>query len=228
MKKLLLLILIITQGLYLNAQSLTVTGSNSVLTADPCLTTHSNLTIKNVSNKEQDVLCEKNVISEPAGMSNYFCWGGNCYGSSTIISTSLLTLQSGQADAVSFGGYFDAYCDLGQATIEYCFYPDGDSTDNTCVYITYHGAATSISETSPIAISEFYPNPANDFVKFNYYFNDNASLIIMDILGNKVKQVTLQEKGEKNIDISDLSKGLYFGNLISNNEVLVIKKLIIK
>jgi hypothetical protein len=50
----------------------------------------------------------------------------------------------------------------------------------------------------------------------------------MDILGNKVKQVTLQEKGEKNIDISDLSKGLYFGNLISNNEVLAIKKLIIK
>ena len=228
MKKLLLLILIITQGLYLNAQSLTVTGSNSVLAADPCLTTHSNLTVKNVSSNTYDVVCEKNVISEPAGMSNYFCWGGNCYGSSTIISTSLLTLQSGQADNHSFGGYFDAYCDLGQATIEYCFYPDGDSTDNTCIYITYHGAATSISETSPISISEFYPNPAKEFVNVNYYLNSESEMVIMDILGNKVKNIYFTEKGTQNINISDLSKGIYFGNLISNNEVVAIKKLIVK
>ena len=100
MKKISLLLLIITQVLNLSAQSLTVTGSNSVLTSDPCLTTHSYLTIKNISNKEHDVLCEKNVISEPAAMSNYFCWGGNCYGSSTIVSASHLTLQSGQANAV--------------------------------------------------------------------------------------------------------------------------------
>ena len=228
MKKLLLLMLIITQGLYLNAQSLTVTGSNSVLTTDPCLTTHSELTVKNVSNKEHDVLCEKNVISEPAGMSDYFCWGGNCYGSSTIISSSHLTLASGQGDAVSFGGYFDAYCDLGQATIEYCFYPDGDSADNACVYITYHGAATSISETSPISISEFYPNPAKEFVNVNYYLNNESEMVIMDILGNKVKNIYFTEKGTQNINISDLSKGIYFGNLLSNNEVVAIQKLIVK
>jgi len=228
MKKLLLLILIITQGLYLNAQSLTVTGSNSVLTSDPCLQTHSSLTVKNVSNKEHDILCEKNVISQPSGMDNFFCWGGNCYGPSTIISSSHLTLASGQADAVSFGGYFDAYCDLGQATIEYCFYPDGDSTDNTCIYITYHGAAASISETSPISISEFYPNPAKEFVNVNYYLNSESEMVIMDILGSKVKNIYFTEKGTQNINISDLSKGIYFGNLISNNEVVAIKKLIVK
>ena len=87
MKRLGLLILIIIQGLYLNAQSLTVTGSNSVLTSDPCLQTHSSLTVKNVSNKEHDILCEKNVISQPSGMDNLFCWGGNCYGPSTFISS---------------------------------------------------------------------------------------------------------------------------------------------
>lgn len=228
MKKISLLLLIITQVLNLSAQSLTVTGSNSVLTSDPCLTTHSYLTIKNISNKEHDVLCEKNVISEPAAMSNYFCWGGNCYGSSTIVSASHLTLQSGQADAVSFGGYFDAYCEVGQAIVEYCFYPDGSPLDKSCIYITYHGAATAVSETSPIAISEFFPNPAKEIVRFDYYLNKPAKLIVMDILGNEVKRIRLSERGTQKINISDLSKGIYFGNVVVNNETIAIKKLIVR
>ena len=154
MKIFLLFILVITQISFVAAQSLVITGDNSVLNSDICLTTHSNLTVKNVSNKEHDIICEKNVISEPAGMSNYFCWGGLCYGSSTIVSSAFLTLQAGQADAVSFGGYFDAYCDQGIGIVEYCFYPDSDINDKSCFTITYNGSATSIKDYTLVTIGE--------------------------------------------------------------------------
>ena len=122
MRKVILCIIVITQISFVAAQSLVVSGDNFVLNPDVCLTTHSNLTVKNISNKEQIIACEKNVILEPAGMENYFCWGGLCYGTSTIVSTLFLTLQPGQGNAVSFGGYFDAYCDQGIGIVEYCFY----------------------------------------------------------------------------------------------------------
>jgi len=38
----------------------------------------------------------------------------------------------------------------------------------------------------------------------------------------------LRKKGKQEIDITDLSEGIYFGNLLVNDEVVSIKKLIVK
>lgn len=243
MKRLGLLILIIIQGLYLNAQSLTVTGESLVNlnfatvlngpvdSLDPCLPTHASLTIKNVSNKEHDVLCEKNVLISAPGTDDHFCWGGTCYGSSTIVSTATTNIQSGQADDIEFDGVFDAYCNDGYGVVEYCFYPDGDPADRSCITITYNNdvaVAVTTDKMLDLNMSNFYPNPAKEFTNVNYYLNNNSEMVIMDILGNKVKSIYFTEKGTKSINISDLTKGVYFGNLISNNEVVAIKKLIVK
>ena len=238
MKRLILFLFFITQILSLNGQSLVVTGSNSIMynsvtsqgadTLDPCLQTHSYLTVKNLANKSLDILCEKNIISESSGASNYFCWGGNCYGVGTNLSTSHLSLASGQDDDVSFGGYFDAFCADAQATVEYCFFPDDDPADRACVYITYHAQATSISEQSPLVLTEFYPNPTKETLNFQYFLNKPAELIMMDILGNQIKTIALSAAGTKRVNISDFSKGIYFGNLVVDNEVIAIKKVIVK
>jgi len=133
------------------------------------------------------------------------------------------------SDADAHSGYYDAYGTSGVAEVEYCFYDVNNPTDETCVIITYDcTSTTAINDFNELTeISDFYPNPANGFTHFTFN-GTKAQLKIIDILGNKVKQVNLQEKGEKYIDISDLSKGLYFGNIISNNEIIAIKKLIIK
>ena len=228
MRKFLLLTLVIAQISFVAAQSLVISGDNSVLNSDICLRTYSYLTVKNVSNKEHDIICEKNVISVPAGMDNTFCWGGLCYGNSTIISSAFLTLQAGQADAVSFTGYFDAYCEQGIGVVEYCFYPDSDINDRSCFTVTYHGSATSVNDNPYYAnVGDFYPNPANDIVHFT--FNGNlATLKLIDILGNNVKEILLSQEGIQKLDLSDMNKGIYFGNLIVNGEVVSIKKLIAK
>ncbi|MBC8299112.1 MAG: T9SS type A sorting domain-containing protein, partial [Pelagibacterales bacterium] len=51
---------------------------------------------------------------------------------------------------------------------------------------------------------------------------------VMDILGNEVKTIRLSERGAQKINISDLSKGIYFGNVVVNNETVTIKKLIVR
>ena len=228
MRKVIFFIIVTTQISFVAAQSLVVTGDNSVLNPDVCLTTNSYLTVKNISNKEHIIACEKNVILEPAGMSNYFCWGGLCYGANTNVSTSFLTLQPGQGDAVSFGGYFDAFCDQGFGIVEYCFYPVADLIDRTCFTVTYNGSATSINDyVSAINIGDFYPNPANDIVYFTFN-GDLATLKLIDILGNNVKEILINQNGVQKLDLSEMNKGIYFGNLIMNNEVVSIKKLVIK
>jgi hypothetical protein len=100
--------------------------------------------------------------------------------------------------------------------------PSATCDDSNCQY------PSEIAELASFLISEFYPNPAKEIVHFDYYLNKPANLIVMDILGNQVKVIKLSDKGKQKVNISDLSKGIYFGNVIVNNEIVTIKKLIIK
>jgi len=210
------------------SQSLVVTGSNFAPTTNACLQTHySSLTVKNISGDTLNVLCQKVIIDTTAGTDNFFCWGSNCYGSTTYISSSSNNLLPGEGDDIDFGGYYDAYCDPASAVIEYCFYPESDITDKTCITITYNESSTSISQVKSVIVSDFYPNPASEMVYFT--FNGNAATLkLIDILGNNVKEISLSQEGIQKLDLSDMNKGIYFGNLIVNSEVVSIKKLIVK
>ena len=209
------------------SQSLVVTGSNFVPTTEACLQTHSSLTVKNISNDTLNVLCQKVIIDTTLGTDNNFCWGANCYGVTTYISTDYNELLPGEGDNVDFAGYYDAYCDPASAVIEYCFYPESDPTDRACITITYNESSTSISQLKSVIVSDFYPNPTSEMVYFT--FNGNAATLkLIDILGNNVKEILLSQEGIQKLDLSDMNKGIYFGNLIVNDEVVSIKKLIVK
>jgi hypothetical protein len=209
------------------SQSLVVSGSNFVTATDACLQTHSSLSIKNISSDTVNVLCQKVIIDTTVGTENYFCWGSICYGVTTYISTSANNLSPGERDDIDFGGYYDAYCDPASAVIEYCFYPESDVMDKTCITITYNESSTSTSQIETVIVSDFYPNPASEMVQFT--FNGNAATLkLIDILGNNVKEILLNQEGIQKLDLSDMNKGIYFGNLIVNDEVVSIKKLIVK
>jgi hypothetical protein len=227
MKKLVFFILIIFQASYLNAQSLLITG-DTIVYGDPTVEIVSYLTVKNISAQLLNVICEKNVISQGWGGDNFFCWGGTCLTSSTIISPDFTTIAA-NSSSTEFQGHFTG--NVGStATIEYCFYPENDPADESCIIINYGGSistSTTIKKNT-ILISEFYPNPAKEIVCFDYYLNKPAKLVVMDILGNEVKRIRLSERGTQKINISDLSKGIYFGNVVVNNETIAIKKLIVR
>jgi hypothetical protein len=99
-------------------------------------------------------------------------------------------------------------------------YPDSNACQAACI--------TAINEeiSNLTEISDFYPNPANGLTHFTFS-GKKAQLKIIDILGNEVKVLQLEQPGVKNIDLNDMSKGIYFGKLVINNKVTTIKKLIV-
>ena len=101
-------------------------------------------------------------------------------------------------------------------------YASSGACNTACSTTSINDKNTNISE-----ISDFYPNPASGMVSFT--FNGNlATLTFIDILGNKVKEISLDQDGIQKLDLSDLNKGIYFGNLIVNDQVVSIKKVIVK
>jgi hypothetical protein len=64
--------------------------------------------------------------------------------------------------------------------------------------------------TAPVRnIFRFYPNPATDFFILETE-EEYSDISISDITGNEIKKIFPEHQKKLNIDISDLSKGLYF------------------
>ena len=230
MKKLFILVLILSFNFNAVAQSLVVTGNDfaNPLGGDPCLQTSASLTVRNISSTTHDVLCEKIIIDTAAGTENFFCWGANCYGSETYISTDHNTLDPGEVDNVDFGGYYDAYCNPSTATVQYCFYPDTDPTDRTCVTITYNAMLSNSVSVISDNQTYFYPNPSSTTTRFIFSEKNCSNLIVLDNLGKTVKNINIYNQQSINMDISDLHHGIYFAQLFKNNRIISTKKLIVQ
>ena len=235
MKKIILFILVITQISFITAQSLVITG-DTMFAGDPNIQIDHHLVVKNTSANPITVKCQKTNLTLPTGAESYYCFAGNCYPATTTTSNSSAIIAAGQeisfnnfpADVDAHSAYYDAFGASGIAEVQYCFYDVNDISDETCVTITYETNTTEIDDYKPLTkLGDFYPNPANNIVYFS--FNGNlATLKLIDILGNNVKEILLNQEGVKKLDISDMNKGIYFGNLIVNDEVVSIKKLIVK
>ncbi len=221
----------------INAQSLVVTG-DTYFTGLPIDQISHHLDVKNIANKGINVVCQKTYLSSPSALPNWagasYCFAGNCYSSSSTSPSSTALLGAGQSfsyannDLDAFSGYYDPASTAGVTTVEYCFYDEINPSDNTCVIITYDVSSTSSLNEINKMMSDFYPNPAQEMVYVDYYLNKPAELIVMDILGNKVNEMNLSARATQKLDVSDFAKGIYFGNLIVNNETVTIKKIIVR
>ena len=232
MKQYLTLLLVFAFGFSLSAQSLLVTG-NTLITGDPNLQLTSYLNVANISNKTIDVRCRITPIINVPTTQFSFCWGGVCYCVGTLVSGQLATLTSGQfvvyPDVPAHSGYYDAFGLPSTGKIEYCFYDDGNPTDETCFTVTFNATTTGVEDKFDAEdISNFYPNPSTDYTHFVYNSRERCTLEIVDILGNKLKTTHITDNGKQKIFIGDLSNGMYFGRFTTNGNLIAIKKLIIK
>ena len=234
MRKIILFILVLAQISVVVAQSLVVTGGTS-FTGDLVNRVTNHLDIKNTSNNTITVQCQKTNLTVPLGGESFYCFAGNCYSASSTNPSTSADLLPGQqisfsnSDTDAHSGYYDAYGASGIAEVQYCFYDVNNSSNQTCLTITYDcsGITGINSFTEPAEISDFYPNPANGLTHFTFN-GTKAQLKIIDILGNEITVLQLEEPGVKKIDLTDMSKGIYFGKLVINNKVTTIKKLIVK
>jgi hypothetical protein len=85
--------------------------------------------------------------------------------------------------------------------------------------------STSINQVGNNNQISVYPNPANDMLYVDCKVK-NATLFIIDVIGNKIKQLNV-ESDITSIDISNLSKGVYFLN-IKTADSIITKKIILQ
>jgi len=92
--------------------------------------------------------------------------------------------------------------------------------------------ATGITETNLQNRIKIYPNPANHTVTIDYKFpyeTNNALIEIYNIMGHKVINQRLENNnGKININLSNLSNGLYFIIFVVNNNIVSTEKLLIE
>ena len=97
----------------------------------------------------------------------------------------------------------------------------------------------TVVETTNLAISEkqvqnqfvIFPNPTNGILTIkNPTFAENETFVnVYDILGNEIIKNNKVDNISKNIDMSNLSTGLYFVRITDiNNAVLYTAKIIKK
>jgi hypothetical protein len=232
----LLLIFIFQLSLHtdIQAQSLELIG-DSYVSGNPGIPIASYITVKNLTSNSLDVRCQKNIIDTTTGTQNYFCWGINCWPSSVYISPDpdgIRTIPAGFADSTNFTGYYDAAFSgtptQARAIVEYCFYPLGNISDSTCLTVHFNdNTSTLIENKKGIGLSEFYPNPTENLTRIKYVAENNSYLYILDILGNKIQSIDLDNSGVLEISTNSFSSGVYFANLITDNRVVSVKKFII-
>lgn len=90
---------------------------------------------------------------------------------------------------------------------------------------------TSINENEVSATLNLFPNPSNGFVNLEYISGNQGNIIIsvVNTLGATVYTTNAVSNGSlnKSIDLSQLTKGIYFVNVSSNNGTTT-KKLIVQ
>lgn len=237
MKRFLLTLLLFLSFNLIKAQSLIVTG-NTYFTGSVSNQITHHLEVKNIATKSITVVCQKTYLSSPVTLPMWagasYCFAGNCYASSSTSPSSPALLNAGQSisyannDMDAFSGYYDPAETAGVTTVEYCFYDEINPSDRTCVVITYDvGSISSISENHKLT-GKFYPNPTKDVLYFDYFLNKSADLIFMDVLGNQVISTNLLYPETRQIDLSELPKGIYFCSLVVDKKVLIHEKIIVK
>ena len=116
------------------------------------------------------------------------------------------------------------------------------TTTDVVIYVRSNGSVNgdtevfydniSLQEAAPLSVDDFsasnvkvYPNPANNFINIESNVMEITEVALYDILGKKV--LSQNKLVNNRLDISSLTKGVYFMK-ISANENSITKKIIKK
>ena len=242
MKKLLFtFITLFTFTFFMNAQDLTLSwdgselGETVLVVGDPNdaeIVFHAVLT--NNTDDAMNIMVVRKRLELLEGTVSQFCWV-LCYPPATDTSGLYLLIKAGESsDLEDFSGHYIPSGAIGTSSVEYTFYNKINPDINVKVVANYKGSPAGIAEEAMTggAISEIYPNPANNYVSLDYQLTakvKEASVKVFNLLGAEVKSVRLENNGNKlRMDISNLDNGIYFYSVFVNGDVYKTKKLVVQ
>jgi hypothetical protein len=176
------------------------------------------------------------VFRQPAfiidGSENWMWFGGTEY-PATVDTTGVNTIGANATDE-SFKMYYDPDGNVGTSQIIYVFLDPANPSNYALWWIHFEASPSAISDDilAKTTFSPAYPNPADNFVSFNYDIPAEvrrSEIMITNLLGAVVYEGTLSGlNGTERIDVSNLTGGIYFVTLKLDNEVALSQKILVQ
>jgi hypothetical protein len=174
----------------------------------------------------------QNAFIQP-GSTNSMSFGGIDF-PETIDTTSMVTIGGNTFDE-TFMMHYNANENDGTSQIIYVFLDVTNSSNFALYWINFNaegGAGLSDEILANTKFSTAYPNPASNFVSFDYDIPQEisqAEILITNILGAVVYEGSVEGNiGTKRIDISNLTEGIYFATLKLDKEIATTQKILIQ
>lgn len=208
-----------------NGDTLTFTGGLSTIIA-------ATVDVKNNSANTLSVKCRRTLIDVIPASTNSICWGGGCWPDTVSETPDPEVIDPGVSVSL-FSGDYNANGMAGTSIIRYTFFNMSDASDSVCFFAKFVSLADfGLNETSnSLMVGGVYPNPADKACFIDYILpvaENNAKIIITDMVGNEVKIIPVKEKeGKIRIATYDMPEGVYFYSFIINNKAHYTKKLVV-
>jgi hypothetical protein len=96
---------------------------------------------------------------------------------------------------------------------------------STATVSVQYNACIGLDETDPFSEVNIFPNPS--YGSFNIRSSLPVHVKVFNELGQLIESIKMESTDNKNINVIDMEKGLYFIHLTNENDV-IIKKVIVK
>lgn len=192
-----------------NGTAATLTGAGEMVAEWP---------VTNISNTSVSVKCNRSIISEIAGTSNYFCWGV-CYGETTNVSLLSQTILASDTN-YTFYAHYKPLGNPGETLIKYCFFNTANPTDQACQTVSFCYESSCPIEVENLVDSKLEligSNPLKGLNFLNYKLGAGVTegqLFVTNMHGELVKSVALKaSKGSILLNAEDYASGIYLFTL---------------
>lgn len=184
--------------------------------------------VTNMTGSNASWMVTRYNVSNPSGWNGQFCWAGNagvgnCYPAVTDDYQNS-NLETVEVDSSGLLSVYITSTGSGTATYRYYISTDGQNyIDSIDVLVT---SSLGIDE-KPVVSVGISPNPASENIVINTSGMNNASVKIVDVLGNLVLDETMFES-KKNINVSKFRNGVYFVLVEGEGIKPITRKVIVR
>jgi len=185
--------------------------------------------VNNETGSDQPWIITRRHVNNPTGWEEYLCWGlngaiGNCY----LHDPNAMWSSGSENILADSSGVISTYvtCSTaGTATYRYYVSTDGQTFIDSVDLIINN--VLSVEEKPSLSVN-VAPNPANDYISIKATGANNASVTIVDVLGNVVLKETIVGANGKNLNVAKFRNGIYFVMVEAEGAKAVTRKVIVR
>lgn len=215
----------------LDASNNDVTNGSMTVVQDVNEMSSTQVKMRNSGTSPINVMVMREEENFPAGYTNSFCFGVNCYPTTVSSSPQAETLAAGAING-TFKADITSNDNSGSWSIKYTFFLESNPAEK--VSVVFNGTTNSVSvEENKIKEEKFYafPNPASENVniKFDVVNASGSKIVFTDLTGKIVREIVLQKDADiLNVNLEGFKNGIYFYSLVEGNQRKYTKKLIVR